>query len=120
METEVREWEYLEAGINCKLLIKAEEYLNGKLIVEIKKATHVKVSVYEMPNYFSDEFDFHGLFENGKEWHEVGEGRYEVPSDWTVFLEYNPKYMAGVFRVNSWVEPYNLESQGDIDFINNM
>ena len=73
-----------------------------------------------MPNYFSDEFDFHGLFENGKEYHEVGKGRYEVPTDWTVFLEYNPKYMPGTLRVKSWVQAFTAGSQGDMDFVSTM
>lgn len=102
-KVDIREWSILESGLNCKIVVKAHEYLNGKLIVNIASLEEASASVYLMPNYFSKDYGFHGLFENGKEYHTVGTGQYEVPSDWTVFIEYNPYMVTGGIEVQSWV-----------------
>lgn len=57
-QTFTRAWGLFENALNCKMVIKADGKLNGKLRVDIIEAKGTTVTTYLMPNKFSDKYGF--------------------------------------------------------------
>ena len=62
--------------------------LNGKLVVEINEIQNSVVTLYMQPNNFIPE-GLETIVENNKVYFKPRKGRYEVPSDWSIYVVYN-------------------------------
>jgi hypothetical protein len=72
--------------------------LNGKIKVKIDRVMNINLYVYQMPNSFNEEkYGTKGIFENNKLDSKVRKGTYEVPTDWSLWIVYNPSYISGTF-----------------------
>ena len=88
-------------------MIKGNKKLNGKINVEISQVTNVNLYIYLQPNHFnSQKYGTHGILENNKIYTKVTRGTYSVPTDWSVWLVYNPPIVAGEIRIKTWAQEY--------------
>ena len=68
-----------------------------------------------MPNSFSESYGTHGILENNRIYNKVGSGRYYVPTDWSIWLIYNPTFGGGEIKFKHWVEDYTSDDVGRIN-----
>jgi hypothetical protein len=103
-----RKWGVFDNGANCKTVIKGNKKLNGKINVEIQQVTNVNLYIYLQPNHFSSQkYGTHGILENNKIHTKVTRGIYTVPTDWSIWLVYNPPIVAGEIRIKTWAQEYS-------------
>lgn len=93
------------------MVFKADEFLNGKIKMDIRAFNRASVYVYMMPNNFNDKYGTHGILENNKYFAKTGPGSFSVPTDWKIIISYNPQIFSGYITVNSWVEEYTREDE---------
>ena len=78
------------------MVIRASGHLNAKLNVEIQTVKNTNLILYEMPNSFSKDYGTHGILENNKIYNNERSGtKRTVPSDWSIWLVYNPLFGGG-------------------------
>jgi hypothetical protein len=102
-----KKWDFFTSVAHCKFVVKSKPGLNGKIIVEIKKVKEVKLEIYMQPNIETKEYGTHGILENSLVFNGVNEGNFTVPTDWAVFLIYNPSFFPGEISINSYVQELN-------------
>jgi hypothetical protein len=69
-----------------------------------------------MPTHFSDSYGTKGILENNQFWQRVKAGqRFDVPTDWTIFIEYNPGVWSGSIRLRTWAEQYTAADRVNIE-----
>jgi len=93
------------------MVFSAAAGLNGKVKVQIERVDNVKVYVYLMPNSFNSDYGTHGIFENNKIHPRTNSGIYEAPTDWSIWVVYNPGFTSGDVWVKTWAEEY---TQADV------
>jgi hypothetical protein len=71
------------------------------MIVEIEEVLNAMVFVYLMPTNTSQT---KGIFENNKFHSLVKGGKFVAPSDWKIWIVYNPMNKFGHIKIKSWVE----------------
>lgn len=99
----------LSTSSNCRISVKADSSLNGRLIVKINKIKAALVlAVHLQPNNFNnDEYGTHGILPNNLYYLDQEEGaKFEVPTDWTVFIVYSNGYFPGSLSIFSGVFEY--------------
>ena len=102
-----RAWGFFDTAFNCKVVISARG-LNGKINVKIEEVTGTNLVVYEMPNHFSSSYKSTGIIENNRVYKDVGAGSHVyVPSDWSIWLVYSPKFGGGKIRFRHWADDFN-------------
>ena len=107
-----RQWGWLDLGANCKYVIKANARLNGKIVVEIQKVRGVNMYLYLQPNHFnSKKYGTHGILENNKIYKNVVSGKYTVPTDWSIWLVYNPRNVGGHFKVKAYTTQFEKRDE---------
>jgi len=89
--------------------------MNGKLKVEIISVEDVSANIYLMPNSFSDSYGTHGILENNKMYINVESGTYTIPSDWSLWVVYNPGIFDGGINMKSWLEMLTQDDVSKID-----
>ena len=110
---ESRNWGFFETGFNCKVIFKAIN-MNGKMHVEVQNVDNTKLVIYEMPeNYDKNVIKSTGIVENNRMY--SGNGVYFVPTDWSLWLVYSPKFGGGNIKFKYWVEDYTSEDVGRIN-----
>lgn len=97
------------------MIIGGAPGLNGKIKVEILDVDDVTIYIYEMPNSFSDSYGTHGLLENGKFHQRVKSGVYTVPTDWSIWIVFNPGVIGGGVSIRTWAEEYTEADVGRIE-----
>jgi len=79
--------------------------INGKIKVSIDQSSSINIFVFLMPNSFNEEeAGSRGILQNNLEERNVKNGAFEVPTDWSVWIVYNPSITAGQLTVSSWVD----------------
>ena len=66
-----------------------------------------------MPNSFNTDNGNRGILENNRLYKETG-GMYYIPSDWSIWLVYNPKMGGGKIRFKTRMEEFNEDDKGRI------
>lgn len=73
------------------------------------------LQVYLIPNKFDQiKYGTQGILENNQVTQKVTTGKFQVPTDWSVWLVFNPGFLAGRVKVKSWVQYF---SEADIPLI---
>lgn len=114
-QDETREWGFFDPGFNCKMKISAGGKLNAKIIVVIKEVKNTNLIIYEMPNSFSESYGTHGILENNRIYTDVKSGKHMAPSDWSIWLVFNPKFGGGYVKFEHWVDNYD---ESDVNSLN--
>ena len=94
------------------------------MIVDIETVRNANAYIFLQPNNFNKDISIsHGILENNM-MYEISiykgktKGKYEVPTDWTVFISYNyVREEAGSIAVKSWVDEF---TDKDVVFIERM
>ena len=98
-------------ALNCRMLIKADITLNGKLIIDIEQTSGQSLMVFIQPNGFTKE-GVHGMLENGLIQNDLTSGTISIPSDFYFLISFRidrEKQVAGSPRkivIKSRVERY--------------
>ena len=71
------------------------------------------MTIYEMPNHFSSSYPSTGILENNRVYKKK-DGHYYVPTDWSIWLVYHPKFGGGKIKFQHWVDDFNA---GDVSKI---
>ena len=109
-------WDW-SSRINCRVRFHADESLNGMLVVTIE-SSDPSLYIYKQPNSFNTEqTGTHGLVDNGLLQGNKKRGTIEVPSDWSIYLQYNSARMGGDIKFTYEVREY---TQDDIYRIENV
>ena len=89
------------------MVISAKSGLNGKLkLIVLPTNGDPQVTIYLMPNSFSDNYGTQGILENGHIYTDVQPGlKIEVPADWSIYIMYkHHDYIeSGSVRFQSYV-----------------
>mmetsp|Transcript_4478 Transcript_4478/g.6688 ORF Transcript_4478/g.6688 Transcript_4478/m.6688 type:complete len:143 (+) Transcript_4478:328-756(+) len=96
----------MDKGTHCKIEVKADPKLNGKIVLDFALVDDTAVYIFLQPNNFDhDEMHSVGMVENWQVYkYSKGLDKIQVPTDWTIYIAYNYEYLKGKLSFNTWVE----------------
>ena len=65
-----------------------------------------------MPNNFASSYGTTGILENNRIYTKVRSGTHYVPTDWSIWLVYNPLFGGGQIRFKYWAEDFTSDDVG--------
>lgn len=111
-------WSFDATGysFNCKVIVRANSGMNGKLNVELSSVGHQSVHVFWLPNKFDNMYNEDGgpwgILETGRiYYHRKDNDRDSVPTDWHIIIFYyiDRKIFWGTksLIIKSWVSHFD-------------
>ena len=89
------------------MIFSADHALNGKIVVNLLHVNMADAFIYKMPNNIDRKKGTHGIDENNQTYIRNHSGRYEAPTDWSIYVVYNKNNEAGKIILSSWVENFS-------------
>jgi len=68
-----------------------------------------------MPNDFSSSYGTHGLLENNQFYKSVYGGKFTMPTDWTIWVYFNPSIFSGKVTIRTSAEEYTTDDTFNIE-----